>query len=421
MDALSALSALKGALHGVTLPAAIVFTGHDREVITSQPNASLADRVLTKPVDPSDLFNAVSDAMARSGRHGSNTDAVATTELGLAGRRVLVVDDSELNLLVARRILELHGAVVLDASSGTEAIATLTTSGVGVDVLLLDVQMPEVDGYEVARRVRAELGLTALPIIALTAGAMVTERDAALAAGMNAFLTKPLDPTLLVTTILDLTPRAVPHPDGVDVHPSPEADMHLPTIPGIDNRTVTDVLGDDLELFVELLDRLVAENDPDELARAATDVAGRDRDVLRAQLHKLRGSAGMLGAHTISASAGAAEDICRQGGPDAELSAALANAADGLRIIRAHLPRITGQAEVAAAGAAAAVGAPSSVNALRSLLERHDLAAMDRVDAMGAELQRLLGVDGAQNFRARVRSLDFAGAAAMLPPAPTPS
>lgn len=432
MDALTALASLRDQLTPGTLPAAIVITGHDREFIASQPNAVLADRVLTKPVEPSELFNAVSDAVARTGRPrpgAATEDPVAGTGLSLRGRRILVVDDSELNLLVARRILELHGADVTAEHGGNEALVRLTGQPDHFDVVLLDVQMPEVDGYQVARRIRSDIGLTDLPIIALTAGAMVSERDAALAAGMNAFLTKPLDPDLLVATIVELTPPPAPAsadppaaaPPGPESVPGPV----LPDIPGIDNATVMDVLGDDLELYLELLQRLIAENDPAELTRTAADPAGRDREQLRAHMHKLRGSAGLLGAHGLAAHAARAEDICRHGGDDDDLSAALAGAAQDLDVIRRHLPQqptaptSTSPGDGAHRDAGHHLELPPNLVALQATLVDQDLAAVALVEDCAADLVTVLGVESAHQFRNHVRALEFDQALSLLPAAHT--
>ena len=443
MDALAALASLRDRLAGATLPAAIVVTGHDREFIASQPNAVLADRVLTKPVEPSELFNAVSDAVARAGRPGpgaTNDEQGADTGRSLAGRRILVVDDSELNLLVARRILELHGAEVTAEHGGNEALARLSGVPDRFDLVLLDVQMPEVDGYQVARRIRSELGLTDLPIIALTAGAMVSERDAALAAGMNAFLTKPLDPDLLVATIVDLTPLPATAPTVPPNDPPPtslagpladppagpgptDPGPDLPEIPGIDNATVMDVLGDDLELYLELLERLIAENDPAELARTASDPAGRDREQLRAHMHKLRGSAGLLGAHALAAHAATAEEICRHGGDEDELTAALTGAAHQLDLIRQHLPQQPDSPVSTGHGAEHGTEdhheLPANLVSLRATLVDHDLAAVSLVDDCAAELATALGGASAQQFRNHVRALEFDQALSLLPAART--
>jgi PAS domain S-box-containing protein len=123
-------------------------------------------------------------------------------ERPLAGMNVLVVDDYELNLLVTQRILEQAGALVWLANSGQGAIEQLRVWPGYFDVILMDVQMPLMDGYEATRRIRADLGLPGVPIIALTAGALLSERQRATAAGMNDFIIKPFDAATLISGVL---------------------------------------------------------------------------------------------------------------------------------------------------------------------------------------------------------------------------
>jgi PAS domain S-box-containing protein len=116
----------------------------------------------------------------------------------LSGAKVLIVDDSEINWVVAQHILQGQGARAVACGSGVEALEHLRRSPNGFDIVLMDVQMPTMDGNEATRRIRAELQLKTLPIIALTAGALVSERERSLQAGMNAVLTKPFEPTALI-------------------------------------------------------------------------------------------------------------------------------------------------------------------------------------------------------------------------------
>src|SRR5690606_11950387 len=118
----------------------------------------------------------------------------------LEGQRILLVDDSDINLEIGRRVLEREGAIVHTCVNGKEALDVLTQDS-GFDAVLLDVQMPVMDGYEAARRIRDDLQLSDLPVLALTAGALSEERRKAEAAGMDEFLTKPLDPVVLVRTL----------------------------------------------------------------------------------------------------------------------------------------------------------------------------------------------------------------------------
>ncbi len=176
-DALTALNTLADQVSPSQLPPTLLISGFNTDVVAAQPHVEYVARILAKPVDPSDLFNAVSEVVAGRSREGSGADTPSSTSGSrLAGVHVLVVDDSDLNLMVARRILELHGAQVTTCESGHAALDLLANPEQTVDVVLLDIQMPEMDGNEVARYLRASDQHADLPLIALTAGALVTER-----------------------------------------------------------------------------------------------------------------------------------------------------------------------------------------------------------------------------------------------------
>jgi len=124
----------------------------------------------------------------------------------LDGLRALVVDDSELNQEIVRRILERQGANVTCCSDGASAVEHLGAHHQQFDIVLMDVQMPNLDGNEATRRIRHQLGLTALPIIGLTAGALRSDRDRSLEAGMNDLVGKPFDTETLFRKVRLLVP-----------------------------------------------------------------------------------------------------------------------------------------------------------------------------------------------------------------------
>jgi len=122
----------------------------------------------------------------------------------LAGARVLVVEDNAVNMLIVRAMLEGWSVQVTEAGDGQQAldaVAAAEQAGTRFDAVLMDVQMPVMSGHEAARRLRERHDPRALPIIALTAAALVSERDQALAAGMDAFLTKPIDAEQLLRAL----------------------------------------------------------------------------------------------------------------------------------------------------------------------------------------------------------------------------
>jgi CheY-like chemotaxis protein len=123
----------------------------------------------------------------------------------LAGMRVLVAEDNPVNMLIAVALLEQWGVVVTQAGNGVQAVAAVDAqadAAAPFDLVLMDVQMPVMGGYDATRALRRRLGASVLPIIALTAAALTSERDEALACGMNDFLTKPIDAQRLHDTLL---------------------------------------------------------------------------------------------------------------------------------------------------------------------------------------------------------------------------
>jgi PAS domain S-box-containing protein len=138
----------------------------------------------------------------------------------LTGIRVLVVDDSDVNREVASRTLALQGATVSSARDGREAVELLTQTPTAFDIVLMDVQMPVMDGPDATRRIRNQLGLR-LPILALSAGTLESETELALEAGMDGFVSKPFYPAELAARIERLVRRAVPA-GSVPVDPAQE-------------------------------------------------------------------------------------------------------------------------------------------------------------------------------------------------------
>jgi CheY-like chemotaxis protein len=127
----------------------------------------------------------------------------------LLGLRVLVVEDNKINQMVAKGLLSKEGADITLVENGQLGVQAVATAQPPFDVVLMDVQMPVMDGYAATRAIRQELGLTVLPIVAMTANAMASDRAACMAAGMNDHVGKPFELDHLVTTLLRLCGRSL--------------------------------------------------------------------------------------------------------------------------------------------------------------------------------------------------------------------
>lgn len=192
------------------------------------------------------------------------------------------------------------------AASGREAIAALRENPGRYSLVLVDLGMPDMDGIQTARSIRGELGLAALPLVALSADAQATTRATAAASGMNDFLVKPLDLATLRSCLQRHVQDESSASAGSGARASDDISPPWPTIEGIDGREARELLQNDVELFELLLLRLATEYQ--ELTCAVARPEGLRE--LAAGMHRLQGSAGQLGAVTITRLARAIEEAC---------------------------------------------------------------------------------------------------------------
>ncbi len=294
----------------------------------SPDTGSAAPKVLVKPINPSSLFNSVNEALVACGRGYAHVLAATSLNDGhshwLPGVRVLVVDDSALNLDVCRRLLERQGARVDVCNNGAEALDLLRSSSSIYDVVLMDVQMPIMDGLAATRAIRNEFGLKRLPILALTAGVLHTQIEQALQAGMNEVLTKPLEPELLIRSVRMQVEayrgRSLPVerlPELPAMKPPSGGGESFPEIAGIDRLQSYQRLMGDADFLRLLLQRFV-----DEYAEMPREIQAMIRfgqpAAAAAQLHKVRGVAGNFGATRLADAALALEKHLLNGEGDSE-------------------------------------------------------------------------------------------------------
>lgn len=176
-----------------------ILTAYDWSDIEEEAKEAGVTAFLSKPLFPSDLHRVLTElARKETGEQEEKTDEQIFT-----GKKVLLVDDNELNREIAIEILKDFGCEVAEAEDGDVAVDIVKNAKTGAfDIILMDIQMPTMDGYEATRQIRAmNTELSNIPIIAMTANAFKEDRDAAMAAGMNAHIAKPIDIELLKNTL----------------------------------------------------------------------------------------------------------------------------------------------------------------------------------------------------------------------------
>jgi PAS domain S-box-containing protein len=339
----------------------------------------------------------------------------ATGTFRLAGVRILVADDSDINLDVVKSVLELEGAHVSLARNGQEAFDRLQADACQFDVVLMDVQMPVMGGHDAALLIRSELGLVDLPIIALTAGALSSARDRSIAAGMDDFLIKPFDPITLIRCISKhvrvSNDRAATPISASAVATAPP--VAWPDIEGIDSAEARARLSNDARLFLSCVARLLVE-----FSEVSFFSEGQEASLPKqaARMHKLKGAAGMLGAKGICALAAETEAACVAG--DAQRASDFAAAlATGLRQLRESAAPVVNAARAGAETLVEPLGSPLEpylVDELVQLLRQQNLSAVDRFRTLEPRLRRHLAAAVQGELRSHMEALRFEAAAEML-------
>jgi len=338
--------------------------------------------------------------------------------------RVLLVEDHAINRELALEMLSGAGATVSTATNGQEALQQVRRRP--FDLILMDIQMPEMDGYEATRLIRADPALADLPILAMTANAMPADRQRALEAGMNDYIAKPVDADELVEKLARWTgiePRPIEQPEPPR---AADRDAGLPVTDQLDVAAGLRTTRGNADLYRSLLTRF-----RDQYRHFRRDFAGArdaaDATAARRYAHTLKGDAANLGAGRIRRRAEALEQACRGAAHRAELdrltSALEAELAQLLEALD-DLPGKAGPAdEPRGRTGPGVVLAPEQVEqALGQARELTRLLADNDAAALQAAASLLQGAGAAEGLAKPLRALgeqvqgfEFPEAAAMLP------
>jgi two-component system, sensor histidine kinase and response regulator len=326
MDGLTAARMIRESTRLEQAPKVILVTAYGKELSSEEAAQAGLLGVLTKPINNSSLFDSIMQAFINDAPQASSQRSVEEVKsaANFTDLRVLLVEDNEINRELASQLLRDVGITVSIAENGREAVEKVTTES--FDGVLMDIQMPEMDGYQAARVIRAQPELATLPIIAMTANAMAADRAKALAAGMNEHLSKPIDPGELYTAIRlwfkphtqASGPLSGAPPAGISVREAPIE--HLDGIDAVDG--LKRVAGN-RTLYRNLLLKFRQSQ-----AHAAEDIrealAAGDHERAHRIAHTVRGVAGSIGAKEVQAVAATVEARFRDPNPalaEPELSA----------------------------------------------------------------------------------------------------
>ena len=299
-------------------PVVIMATAFGREEVRQR----LAERqlkvgvLLTKPVTPSTLLDACATALGRMPlvptRSARREEALVDHRAALAGARILLVEDNVFNQELAVDLLRRAGVAVSVAGDGQRALDVLARER--FDAVLMDCQMPVMDGYAATRALRLRPALRTLPVIAMTANAMVGDREAVLAAGMNDHIAKPIVIDEMFATLAKWVKPTRCAAAGDD---RPGSDT-VHALNGIDTRRGLDNVGGDDALYRRMLS-LFRDSETDFVQRFRAAHATGDVTTAMRAAHDLKSEAGTLGMHALEEAAAALERACLEGARDADI------------------------------------------------------------------------------------------------------
>lgn len=358
-------------------PKIIMVTGYGRQEVMQQTEQAGLDGFLIKPVTPSTLFDTIMAAFGkeveRSGRVAGRQDADAQLAAGIQGARLLLVEDNEINQQVAQEILEDAGLKVVIANDGKEAVDMVNRET--FDAVLMDIQMPVMDGLAATREIRKQAQFKDLPIIAMTASAMTQDREDAMAAGMNDHVAKPIDVKVLFA-VLSKFIKARPggsspvQPAAKPATPAPAGETPLPdSLPGIALKKGLSRVNNKETLFRKILKKFYKEyaNTPAEIIAALED---GDAELARRLAHTVKGVAGNIGAEDLQAVAADLEDAIRDEDPEA-VGRALPAFEPALEATRSALqPYVDAAVDSRQAQTGAVAGEMGDLAKLRELLQQ---------------------------------------------------
>jgi PAS domain S-box-containing protein len=412
IDGLEASRRILGGPHACKI---VMVSAYGREELQHEAERIGIGAYLVKPVSQSSLYDAIMQALVAGHASAMPTGIGQTPQAGehLKGARLLVVEDNEINQQVAQELLERAGFVVDIADNGLVALDRVKQQT--YDGVLMDMQMPVMDGLTATREIRKLPGLADLPVIAMTANAMAGDRDACLAAGMNDHVGKPIDLDELMAALHKWVRRNPAHAvpmAAVPAGPGNEAVTLPVALPGIDLATGLRRMVGDRRLYRSILLKF-RDNQKDALSQVRQAVVQGDQDTAVRLAHTLKGVSASLGAMRLHELAARVEAGLKGGLPGhesllAEVESELAKVMAGLAL----LDQVKAAATPGPAVDVAVFGA--DLRKLLALLRDDDAEAADVLEGLEAKAGQTRWAERLQVAARKVGQYDYAAAADLV-------
>jgi len=310
MDGIETARRLKQNTEPAITPKIIMVTAYGREEIMQQAQGVDLEGFLIKPVNASVLFNTIMDVFGKivdKRPKRKEVDAIDQEALRkIRGARILLAEDNEINQQVATEILESAGLVITIANNGKEAVDAVQQNE--FDAVLMDIQMPEMGGYEATEEIRKLELATRIPIIAMTAHAMAGDREKSLEAGMDDHVTKPIDPDQLFSALvkwIEPGEREVPEHLVAKVEETPK-EKPLIDMPGISVTEGLNRVGGNTKLYKKVLTKFYTDYS-DAATQIKEALEKNDPELAQRLAHTVKGVSANIGAQDLPPVAGELE------------------------------------------------------------------------------------------------------------------
>jgi two-component system sensor histidine kinase/response regulator len=395
------------------MPHMIMETAFGRgEIIKGAAEAGI-ENVLIKPVTPSVLFNSVirtlggiADGALSAGEASTDTFLQLTA---IKGSRILLVEDNELNQEVATELLRDAGFIVDLAENGQIALGMLNVAE--YDIVLMDIQMPVMDGITATREIRKDARFKDLPVVAMTANAMQDDSDRCMAAGMIDHVAKPIEPEILWKALLKwIKPR---HMAEAEIEQQAVQDVNLPSsIDGLDMLDGLRRVRGKKPLYLSILRRFII-GQKSAAAEIFEALEGNAWDTAKRFAHTLKGVSGTIGATNLQQLAERLETAIKEDRPREEIDARLNEIKMPLAFLIAQLEQHLPEERVKTTVTVDQEKLKVVCDKLAAMLDDDDAEAVDVLDA-NADLLNTAFPNHYRTIDESIRSFDFEAALTAL-------
>ncbi|MEH0688936.1 response regulator [Vibrio cholerae] len=288
----------------------VLLTGYETVQLSTVIEQLDVSGTLSKPVNQSYLIDLVIGLFASNSGIAAHSAPLSASDL--SGLRALLTEDNEINQQIAVELMQDKGMLVTVANNGQEALEQLAAAEQPYDIIFMDLQMPVMDGYEAANRIRADSEYDDIPLVAMTAHAMQEERERCLAIGMNDHISKPIDPDRLFTTIERLC-QVQQRGASTDIAAvlSQPSELKLEMVQGLDVKNGLLRVAGNRDLYERILCQFI-DKESDAVARISLALENSNIDEAELMAHTLKGTAANLGATSLADLASSVESALAQ-------------------------------------------------------------------------------------------------------------